>query len=184
MLKTSISGDDKAEVINLYIDFFSAPAVEDSVPLDDQHATLGIQFWENDGVRTDLGVEFEANLPPDLLASNLGVSKKLPLLFNEYRHKAGLTAWQPKNEALFDPVLAAKNPDMEPLSLYRHQIAGVHSIMRSNFSSEPANDTTAGCLVADAAPAAAPTPAPQLYRWPERKTFRLHQVQMMSRISR
>lgn len=149
MLKTLISEDDKAEVINLYVDFFSAPTVEDSVPLDDQHATLGIQFGDKDGGHTDLGVEFEANLPPDILASNLGFSKNLPLLFNEYRHKAGFTPWQFEHEALFNPELAAKNPDMDPLTLYWHQIAGLHSIVRSNFSSEPVRDTTLGCLVAD-----------------------------------
>lgn len=149
MLKTLISEDDKAEIIGLYVDFFSGPAAEDSVPLDDQHATLGVQFGEKDGGQTDLGVEFEANLPPDVLASNLGFSKNLPLLFNEYRHKGGLTAWQPENEALFNPELAAENPDMEPLNLYWHQIAGLHSIIRSNFTSEPARNTTHGCLVAD-----------------------------------
>jgi hypothetical protein len=149
MLKTLISEDDKAEVINLYVDFFSAPAVEDSVPLDDQHATLGIQFGDKDGGHTDLGVEFEANLPPDILASNLGFSKNLPLLFNEYRHKAGFTPWQSEHETLFNPELAAKNPAMDPLILYWHQIAGLHSIIRSNFSSEPVRDTTLGCLVAD-----------------------------------
>jgi hypothetical protein len=149
MLKMLISEDDKAEIINLYLDFFSGPAIEDSVPLDDQHATLGIQFGEKDGGHTDLGVEFEANLPPDVLASNLGFLKNLPLLFNEYRHKGGLTPWQPENEALFNPELAAENPDMEPLNLYWHQIAGLHAIIRANFSSEPARNTTHGCLVAD-----------------------------------
>ncbi|KAF8155453.1 hypothetical protein B0H34DRAFT_675651 [Crassisporium funariophilum] len=39
MLKTLILEDDKAKVINLYVGFFSAPTVEDSVPLDNQHAT-------------------------------------------------------------------------------------------------------------------------------------------------
>lgn len=135
-----------AEIINLYTDFFNAPDVADSVPLHEQHTSIDIQLGDKVG---DLGVEVEATMPPDTLAANLGFSKGLPLLFNHYRHRAGLSAWDPVNDELFSPEAAAKNPDMEPIVLHWHQLVGLHSIIRMNFSSEPVPNKTFGCLIAD-----------------------------------
>lgn len=146
MIKALISEGDKAEIISLYTDFFNTPDVADSVPLHEQHATINIQLGDKGG---DLGVEVEATMPPETLATNLGFSKGLPLLFNHYRHRAGLSAWNSANDALFSPEAAATNPEMERLSLHWHQLVGLHSIIRSNFSPEPVLNKTFGCLIAD-----------------------------------
>lgn len=151
MINALASEGDVAEIITLYVDFFSSPAVEDSVSLDDQHATLGIQLGEKEGTSTDLGVEVEAVLSPETLASSLGFSKeRLPILFNHYRHRAGLSAWDPANEALFNPDAAANSPDMVPIALHWHQLAGLHAVIRMNFDSKPVLDKPFGCLIADA----------------------------------
>ncbi|MDV2583560.1 hypothetical protein, partial [Alkalibacillus haloalkaliphilus] len=89
-------------------DFFSNPPIEDSVPLQDQQPTIGVKFGERkNGI--DPGVEAEATMPPEKLYHDLGFIDGLPLLFNAYRHRGGLSAWDPQNEPLFEPSAAAQN---------------------------------------------------------------------------
>jgi hypothetical protein len=73
----------------------------------------------------------------------------LPLLFNRYRHRAGLSAWDVANADLFKPAQAKANPQMDPIVLHAHQLAGVHAAMRMNFKPIPVSCTCHGCLVAD-----------------------------------
>ena len=141
------SEQDVLDIIHLYTDFLS-PSSSDSVPLQEQHATIGFQFGERvDG--TDPGVEYESTFPPDILANNLGFLNHLPLMFNTYRHRGGWSAWDPATANLFEPTKAQANTDMEPLALHWHQLAGVHAIVRMNFTSTPAPDRCHGALIAD-----------------------------------
>lgn len=98
----------------------------------------------------DLGVEAEASKTPEALALSLGFTlNHLPLLFKSHRHKSGLNSWDPMNDELFIPAAASHNADMEPISLHWHQLAGVHAIVRNNFSDQPESILPCGALVAD-----------------------------------
>lgn len=144
-LKSLASEQDVSDIFNLYNDFLSP---SDSIPLQEQHATIGLQLGEPiDG--TDPGVEYESSLPPDELARNLGFMNGLPLLFNQYRHRGGANAWDSTSADLFEPSNAKKNKDMEPLVLHWHQLASVHAIVQMNFSNIPTPATCCGTLIAD-----------------------------------
>lgn len=141
------SEQDISDVISLYVDFFNAPASVDSIALDEQHPTIGISLDEVEG--GDLGVQVEAKMSPEALSTDLGFRNNLPLLFNSHRHKGGLNSWDSANTSLFEPTVAAMNADMEPIKLHWHQLAGVHAILRMNFTAEPDTSRPNGVLVAD-----------------------------------
>jgi hypothetical protein len=100
-LQDLASEEDVADVLNLYADFSTSPGPEDSVGLQDQRPAVTFHF--GDAVNgADPGVEVESSLSPEVLATNLGFPE-LPLLFNSYRHRGGLTAWDPQHVDLFEP---------------------------------------------------------------------------------
>ncbi|KAF8953874.1 P-loop containing nucleoside triphosphate hydrolase protein [Flammula alnicola] len=147
-LKQLASDDDVEDVVNLYLDFFDTPAAADSVPLQEQHPTTSVKFGDSEN-GVDLGVEVESSMTPEALSNALGFpASRLPLLFNSFRHKAGLSSWDPENAHLFKPDAAAKNPEMDPISLHWHQLAGIHAVMRMNFTEKP-DSRPCGALIAD-----------------------------------
>jgi hypothetical protein len=129
---------DVTDVINLYHEFFTTNQDMEAVLLEDQPL---IKFGEADGA--DLGVESESGMSKDDLASNLGFLNGKLLLFNDYRHRAGLSSWT-NPEAFVDG-----STDLEPLNLFWHQLAGVHAIIRMNFHPTPSSTRVNGTLVAD-----------------------------------
>ncbi|GLB33117.1 putative helicase [Lyophyllum shimeji] len=148
MLSSLASEEDVADIINLYTEFFESPGRTDCTALQEQVPTIGIELPTSDD-GTDPGVEVECSLPPEVLARNLGFTNGLPLLFNSYRHRGGLSAWDAANTHAFEPSKAANDPEMEPIALHSHQLCGVHSIVRMNFSPKPAPDSPCGTLVTD-----------------------------------
>lgn len=92
-----------------------------------------------------MGVDYETCLSPDQLADQLGFVDGLPFLFNRFRHKTGFVVWN--KPTLFDDP--DSNPDIVPLHLHWHQLAGLHAIVRHCFTSGPTKDTNVGILVAD-----------------------------------
>ncbi|RDB15031.1 Protein CHROMATIN REMODELING 5 [Hypsizygus marmoreus] len=146
MLQSLASEEDVADILNLYTDFFNVPS--DSAPLQEQQCTIGIQFGERvDGA--DPGTEYESTVPPNDLARNLGFVNGLPFLFNTYRHRGGLSAWDPANADLFEGSNAALNPEMDRILLHWHQLCGVHSMIRMTFTATSAPDRCCGVLIAD-----------------------------------
>jgi len=119
--------------------------LEASEPPLSPASTIGISFAEKvDGA--DPGVEVEMRMSPAELAKELGFTDHLPFLFNRYRHVKGFSAW--KNPALFSED-SCENPDIQPLGLHYHQLAGLHAIVRKVFGEEADADACTGVLLAD-----------------------------------
>lgn len=131
--------EDVTDVINLYHEFFTTNQDEEvnSIVFQDRPP---IKFGTAKGA--DPGVESESTLSEDILAKNLGFTNGKPLLFNDSRHRAGLSLWT-------NPEAFENSTDVEPLKLFWHQLAGVHSIIRMNFHSTPSHTRVNGTLVAD-----------------------------------
>lgn len=138
---------DVSDVIRFYHEFFIANQEGEANSLVNE-AEVSVSFGTG-GVGFDPGVEFESSKNPELLALNLGFKNQLPLLFNESRHKGGLSPWS--NPEIFDTRSegASDRPDLEPLRLFWHQLAGVHAIIRMNFHPTKSSLRCNGTLIAD-----------------------------------
>jgi len=134
------------EVISLYLEYFDIPSAADESALEEQTPSLGFKFAETDE-KADAGVEIEANMSPGRLAADLDFKNMLPAYFITHRHRGGVTPWD--NPNLFQKDAIRKNPDMSPIVLHWHQLAGIHAIIRKNFSKEAKPDATCGMLVSD-----------------------------------
>jgi len=135
---------DVTDVINLYHEFFTSNQEGEANSIVNE-AQLSVKFGTAvEGA--DPGVEVESSLSREILASNLDFRNELPLLFNSIRHKGGLSPWS-HPEAFKNS--SGDDPDLEPLTLFWHQLAGVHAIIRMNF--HPTNDSSRcnGTLIAD-----------------------------------
>lgn len=134
---------DVTDIIALYHEFFSI----------NQDGEAASQVYEpqlpNNFATTDNGVdpgvEFESTMEPNLLATSLGFPRGLPLLFNTFRHKGGLSPWT--HPDVFKPP--HQDPMLEPLKLFWHQLAGVHAIIRMNFHPNLSSSRFNGTLIAD-----------------------------------
>lgn len=129
-------------LVRLYDDFLDMPE-DDSPPLR-LEPQLDAGFAAVEGEQS-LGVDLEMAMDPDQLADELGFTDHLPFLFNRFRHKTGFVVWN--KPTLFDEP--ESNPDIIPLRLHWHQLAGLHAIIRQCFTPEPTKDTNVGILVAD-----------------------------------
>ncbi|KAF9470773.1 hypothetical protein BDN70DRAFT_939435 [Pholiota conissans] len=146
-LKALATDEDIETIIAVYHDFFdNSTHATDDVPLLDIQPTA-ISFDKAiDGA--DLGVEYEADKSRKKLAFNLGFVDGLPLIFNTYRHSAGLTPWTVPDLFEFEDS-STLPPDVKKLELHWHQLAGVHAILRTLFTNEPDFDHCTGVLVTD-----------------------------------
>lgn len=95
----------------------------------------------------DLGMETEGSLSLDVLAARIGFTRyNLPHQFAHLRHVSGLESWS--NPELFETITPLPN-HLIPNRLHWHQIAGVHSIARSIFSTAPRCHQSTGMLISD-----------------------------------
>lgn len=132
----------------MYTEFFAGPDPEDSVDLQEQVPDVSFRFGEVvDGA--DPGVELEMGLSPEQLDFNLGWLGGRSFFFNKYRHRAGLSAWDPANARLYNAAYAATCEDMEELIPHWHQRVGVHSMGHMMFKPTPDPNALNGVLVAD-----------------------------------
>lgn len=128
----------------LYFEYFDTQQETEPV-LENGSASIPIPFgMSNDGSPTDLGLEIEAHMNTDDISAALGFQSGRPFLFNPYKHSRGFSTWT--NPGPFEDH---DNPDLQPLSLHPHQLSGLHSIIRTSFSSSPASEGSAGKLIAD-----------------------------------
>lgn len=134
---------DVTDVINLYHEFFSSNHDGEANSLvNEPHISISFGTAEEGA---DPGVEIESTMSPESLGKNLGFRETLlPLLFNSLRHKGGLSPWS--HPKVFD---AGPGGDLEPLTLFWHQLAGVHAIIRMNFHPTRSSSLCNGTLVAD-----------------------------------
>ncbi|KAF5362324.1 hypothetical protein D9756_002852 [Leucocoprinus leucothites] len=142
-LQTLATQEDVTDLLNIYHDYFQ-------LHVDDDDDEISILYPEQDDrviddCSTDLGTEVEATMPPAVLLFELGFRNSLPSQFNAYRHRHGLTPWEYPNLFTTTPI----SPDISKLELHWHQLAGVHSIVRSVFSEKKDISHTAGVLISD-----------------------------------
>jgi SNF2 family DNA or RNA helicase len=148
MLASLASDQAIQEVIALYHEHFttSSNAIDD-VPVVELRSFSSSFDTSTEG--NDLGTEYEATLSRKTLASSLGfVKHSLPILFNNVRHRDGLTRWTSPDAFSYTP--GGSIPDeIINLDLHWHQLAGVHAILRACFTEEPLPGHCTGILVAD-----------------------------------
>jgi hypothetical protein len=96
-------------------------------------------------------VEEEATMTLGEVMRNLGFGEKgLPFSFNQYRHTAGFSPWNPEHRSLFEvPQGSQPSPGIDALSLHSHQLSGVHAVIRRVFTKTPNPNNCPGMLIAD-----------------------------------
>jgi len=144
MLATLATDDGIREAILLYQDYFkSSESQPEMIEPEPSHSLKFAEMTKG----ASIGVDFEATLSPESLASNLGFKEGLPVCFNALRHRGGLTPWDPQYRELLasDPA----HVQFDPIVLHPHQLAGVHAIIRKNFTLEPSPGQCTGMLIAD-----------------------------------
>jgi len=142
MLQSLATEEGIREVILLYHDFYAS--IDSQPEMIEPEPAHDIKFATH-AKGAACGCDFESTLSPESLASNLGFKDGLPLPFNKYRHKGGLTPRDPKFQALF-----FANPSLfDLIALHWHQLAGLHAIVRKLFTAEPQPDHCRGILLAD-----------------------------------
>jgi TATA-binding protein-associated factor len=93
-------------------------------------------------------MDVEANMDPKQLAKALGFKNQVPVSFNPYRHKSGASPWDDEN--LFEFPQDQPPPKfIDLLKLHWHQLAGIHSVVRSIFLEHPDDSQPAGVLIGD-----------------------------------
>ncbi|KAJ3566667.1 hypothetical protein NP233_g6859 [Leucocoprinus birnbaumii] len=134
--------EDVTELIHVYREYFDARIdEEDEQPLA---GPLAEDRSLNDSTG-DLGMEVESTMSLTAICKALGFHTGLPLQFNKYRHRAGVTPWD--NETIFKVAPLPK--ELELLRLHWHQLAGVHSIVRSLFTEQRDIEHSLGVLIGD-----------------------------------
>jgi SNF2 family DNA or RNA helicase len=149
MLQSLATDKDVEDVITLFHEFFDSNPQDTptDVPILQRHQPPANPFGlPVDGA--DTGAEFEAKMSTTALGLSLGFIDDIPILFNVYRHKDGITSWQAADA--FKVAEGQELPKhLERLQLHWHQLAGVHAIIRMCFTPKPDENHCAGVLVAD-----------------------------------
>ncbi|KAJ3845884.1 hypothetical protein EV368DRAFT_89951 [Lentinula lateritia] len=115
--------------------------------LRDLMDTVHLSFNFRDVEGSDLGMEMESDMSPELLATSLGfLRQRLPHQFNTLRAMNGVTPW---DKPMQFETEANNHRNLHPLSLHWHQLAGIYSIVRSVFTKTAVADHCTGVLVAD-----------------------------------
>ncbi|KAJ3885134.1 P-loop containing nucleoside triphosphate hydrolase protein [Lentinula edodes] len=144
--KELATAGDLRDLMDVYQQYFQSPEDDDDRhPLIDQTVHLSFKFRDIEG--GDLGMEMESDMRPELLAASLGfLRQRLPHQFNTLRAMNGVTPWDKPTQ--FETE-ADNRRNLHPLSLHWHQLAGIHSIVRSVFTKTAVADHCTGVLVAD-----------------------------------
>ncbi|KAJ3563513.1 hypothetical protein NP233_g8897 [Leucocoprinus birnbaumii] len=141
-LKNLATEEDVSELRHVYHEYFVAHVEdEDAQPLSGP----SVEDRSLNNSTGDLGMEVENTMSLSALQKALGFRTGLPMQFNKYRHRGGVTPWDDEKIFQADPP----PEELEPLQLHWHQLAGVHSIVRSLFTQERDIEHTLGVLIGD-----------------------------------
>jgi SNF2 family DNA or RNA helicase len=147
-LNNLASEEDVTDIVNLYHEYFEKDADEDEPPISGTSPDTPASMQQLNDCGGDFGMELEATMNPAALASSLGFKGGLPPLFNSLRHRSGISPWEdPK--AFIDPTPKPLPEHLSKMALHWHQLAGVHSIVRSIFTQHPDAHHAHGVLVGD-----------------------------------
>ncbi|KXN81813.1 hypothetical protein AN958_03743 [Leucoagaricus sp. SymC.cos] len=140
-LRSLASEEDVSDLIGVFYEYFDASAEDDEEeqPIPDIFPEKKLN--DEGG---DFGMEVEHQMQPNHLSSRLGFRTGLPPQFNVYRHRSG-TPWDDDTLFKADSSLG----ELSKMALHWHQLAGVHSIVRSIFTDIPEPDRPCGVLVGD-----------------------------------
>jgi len=142
MLASLATEEGIREVILLYQDYYAS--IDSQPEMIEPEPAHNIKFASLDK-GASCGCDFESTLSPESLASNLGFRNGLPIPFNHYRHKGGLTARDPN----FKQLLNKDKTLFDPIKLHWHQLSAAHAIIRKLFTAESQPDHCTGVLIAD-----------------------------------
>lgn len=141
-LRDLATEEDISDLLRFYEEYLEANIEEeDEPPITD--SLLKNKTLDEDG--GDFGMEVEASMSLANFNSQLGFPSGLPVQFNSLRHRSGTSPWD-------DPKLFEADPipdDLLRFNLHWHQLAGVHSIIRSLFTKDPNATHTTGVLIGD-----------------------------------
>ena len=126
---------DLENLQRLYQEYFESEDVENDPPVSVQpEGELHTRLQEASNGE-DLGIEEEAGMDAETLATRLGFFKdKLPAQFNRYRHRMGRTPWSNPSDFEGAGTSSELSENLTPLALHWHQLAGIHSIIRTVFA--------------------------------------------------
>ncbi|KAF9444080.1 hypothetical protein P691DRAFT_678274 [Macrolepiota fuliginosa MF-IS2] len=142
-LQSMASEEDANDLLMVYQEYFETGVDEDDEPPITDILPEHRELMDKGG---DFGMEAEKNLSFDKLALRLGFKTGLPPLFNTLRHRSsGISPWEDEN--LFNANVP--HPDLIPMALHWHQLAGTHSMVRSLFTAAKDGAHTTGVLIAD-----------------------------------
>jgi TATA-binding protein-associated factor len=139
--------EELLELVRVYQEYF-VPADDEDNEAPALNLAPDDTITMKDAGTTDLGMEVEAHLTPDVLAARLCFMKmRLPHQFNRHRNKSGITAWDSPDSFIDDD--APLPPSLVPLALHWHQLSGAHSIIRNTFTKGPSVNQCTGMLICD-----------------------------------
>ncbi|KAJ3557756.1 hypothetical protein NP233_g11663 [Leucocoprinus birnbaumii] len=137
------SREDVSDLLEIYNAYFDETNEEDAIVVPVALSTAK----SLDDMEGDFGMELEQDLDAAQLGSRLGLLQNRVSLFNQYRHRSGVTPWENQGEFSFPGEDLPSH--LDHLKLHWHQLAGVHSIFRSLFSKESNPAHPPGILIAD-----------------------------------
>jgi len=133
-------------LVNLYLQYFDQSEAADEPIIHNQQSNIPLSLEDE-----DLGMEGISNHDSKTLCTLLDFVDGRPITFNTHRHKAGITPWDREDVAVKLTDHPEDNPELEPLRLRWHQLAGVMAMVSQNFyaNPQPADEQSTGTLVAD-----------------------------------
>lgn len=142
-LKSLATEEDVTDLLNVYHEYFEAHVEdEDEPPISDGD----LEKKQLNASGGDFGMEVEERMPATVLAARLGFRAGLPVQFNMHRHQSGISPWD--DEKAFK-VVGHIPAELLRIQFHWHQLAGIHSIIRSIFTEEKDASHPAGVLVGD-----------------------------------
>jgi len=96
----------------------------------------------------DFGMEMEASMSWEMLDQRLGLRKGVFPSFNSHRHRSGISPWDDEKPFMLSADDSIPS-HLSILKLHWHQVAGIHSILRSIFSTDQSHPQVSSILVGD-----------------------------------
>lgn len=141
-LRDLATQEDISDLLLVYEEYLETNVEEEDEPPITDISPEKNQLDQDEG---DFGMEVESKMSAAGFTYRFGFPSGLPVQFNTLRHRSGVSPWDDPSPFEQDPI----PDDLVNFDLHWHQLAGVHSIVRSLFTEEPDATHTTGVLVGD-----------------------------------
>lgn len=141
-LRDLATEEDVTDLLLVYAEYLETHSEEEDEPPITNISPEKKQLDQDGG---DFGMEAEANMRLSNFTFRFGFPSGLPVQFNTLRHRSGVSPWDDPKPFAEDPI----PDDLVNFNLHWHQLAGVHSIVRSLFTEQPDATHTTGVLIGD-----------------------------------